>query len=116
MSEMEEVLCRTVAGGFVITLRSRLTCEVTRGGKIECIHTVLNEVVVDRGEKSNMVHVHLYCGNRKVPITDVQGDGIIVSTPTGSTAYSLAAGGCMVHPAIPAMVVTPICPHSLSFR
>ena len=49
-------------------------------------------------------------------VTNVQGDGLIIGTPTGSTAYSLAAGGSMVHPGVPTMVVTPICPHSLSFR
>ena len=45
-----------------------------------------------------------------------QGDGLIVSTPTGSTAYAVAAGASMIHPSVPAVMVTPICPHSLSFR
>ena len=49
------------------------------------------------------------------PVT-VQGDGLIVSTPTGSTAYAVAAGASMIHPSVPAIMVTPICPHSLSFR
>lgn len=49
-------------------------------------------------------------------ITSVQGDGLIVSTPTGSTAYAVAAGASMIHPSVPAIMVTPICPHSLSFR
>ena len=45
-----------------------------------------------------------------------KGDGLIVSTPTGSTAYAVAAGASMIHPSVPAVMVTPICPHSLSFR
>jgi len=102
---------------------------------------VLNEVVVDRGPSSYLSNVDLYLDGRL--ITSVQGDGrssllptrvhheyiyilslslslrppgVIVSTPTGSTAYAAAAGASMIHPNVPAIMVTPICPHSLSFR
>lgn len=61
-----------------------------------------------------MVNLHCYIFDQK--ITEVEADGIIIATPTGSTAYSASAGGSMVHPAVPAMLLTPICPHSLSFR
>lgn len=74
---------------------------------------VLNEFVIQR-ESANMVDLDCYIFNKK--ITKVIADGIIVATPTGSTAYSASAGGSMVHPAVPAMLFTPICPHSLSFR
>ncbi|MGH0127259.1 UNVERIFIED_CONTAM: hypothetical protein FKN15_077008 [Acipenser sinensis] len=74
----------------------------------------LNEVVVDRGPSSYLSNVDLYLDGRL--ITSVQGDGVIVSTPTGSTAYAAAAGASMIHPNVPAIMVTPICPHSLSFR
>uniref|UniRef100_A0A7N8XDD8 NAD(+) kinase n=1 Tax=Mastacembelus armatus TaxID=205130 RepID=A0A7N8XDD8_9TELE len=79
-----------------------------------CVMQVLNEVVVDRGPSSYLSNVDLYLDGRL--ITSVQGDGVIVSTPTGSTAYAAAAGASMIHPNVPAIMVTPICPHSLSFR
>ncbi|EAA05273.4 AGAP011122-PA [Anopheles gambiae str. PEST] len=75
---------------------------------------VLNEVVIDRGLSSYLSNIDLFLDGKH--ITSVQGDGLIVSTPTGSTAYSAAAGASMIHPSVPAILVTPICPHSLSFR
>ncbi|KAI8439265.1 hypothetical protein MSG28_013102 [Choristoneura fumiferana] len=105
-----------------LTLRSRLQCVVLRsseggggggaGGR-KCI-LVLNEVVVDRGPSPYLSNIDLFLDGKH--ITSVQGDGLIVSTPTGSTAYAVAAGASMIHPSVPAIMVTPICPHSLSFR
>lgn len=80
----------------------------------ESYHLVLNEVVLDRGLSPFLSNLDLYIEEKY--ITTVQGDGLIVSTPTGSTAYAVAAGASMVHPSVPAIMVTPICPHSLSFR
>ncbi|XP_025067369.1 NAD kinase isoform X2 [Alligator sinensis] len=77
-------------------------------------YQVLNEVVVDRGPSSYLSNVDVYLDGHL--ITTVQGDGVIVSTPTGSTAYAAAAGASMIHPNVPAIMITPICPHSLSFR
>ncbi|KAJ2745461.1 hypothetical protein GGI20_002168 [Coemansia sp. BCRC 34301] len=75
---------------------------------------VLNEVVVDRGPSPYLSQIELYGdGNH---LTTVSADGLCLATPTGSTAYSLAAGGSLVHPEIPAILVTPICAHTLSFR
>lgn len=75
---------------------------------------VLNEVVVDRGPSPYLSNVDLFIDGKHVTV--VQGDGLIVSTPTGSTAYAVAAGASMIHPSVPAIMITPICPHSLSFR
>lgn len=102
--------------GVYITLRMRLRCELFRNGKPVPgkIFEVLNEVVLDRG--SNPYICKIECFERNRLITKVQADGVIVATPTGSTAYSTAAGGSMVHPNVPCMLFTPICPHSLSFR
>lgn len=103
------------------SIRSRIAVQITKftdigKRRIEAKYLVLNEITVDRGPSSSIVQLKLYVDNKKDAITNVQGDGIIIATPTGSTAYSLASGGSMIHPAIPAMCVTPICPHSLSFR
>lgn len=75
---------------------------------------VLNELVIDRGPSPYVSNLELY-GDDEL-LTVVQADGCIFSTPTGSTAYSLSAGGSLVHPDIPAILLTPICPHTLSFR
>ena len=75
---------------------------------------MLNEVVINRGSSQSLSNFDLFLEGRHV--TTVQGDGLIISTPTGSTAYAVAAGASMVHPNVPSIMVTPICPHSLSFR
>jgi len=74
----------------------------------------LNEVVIDRGTSTYLGMLEVYADNTL--ITTAQADGLIIATPTGSTAYSLAAGGALVMPSIPGILLTPICPHALSFR
>lgn len=104
----------------LLTLRTRLHCKIMRRRPDEQTpdfvkeYTVLNEVVVDRGPSPYLCNLECYCDDHKV--TNIQADGIIISTATGSTAYSLAAGGSIVHPQVPGILFTPICPHSLSFR
>ena len=80
----------------------------------ECTFEVLNELVLDRGPSPYVSNLELY-GDKHL-LTIIQADGIIISTPTGSTAYSLSAGGPLTHPSIPGILLTPICPHTLSFR
>ena len=77
-------------------------------------HEVLNELVIDRGPSSYISSLDLYANDSLM--TRISADGMILSTPTGSTAYSLSAGGSLVYPDMPAMLLTPICPHTLSFR
>merc|ERR1719238_2502535 len=74
----------------------------------------LNEVLVHRGTSTLLAKLDIAVDGEHV--TMVQGDGVILATPTGSTAYSLAAGGSMVHPAVPAILLTPVSAHSLSCR
>lgn len=100
--------------GVPVTPRMRLDCRIVRrGGVVEHKHC-LNEVVIDRGASPYLSQLECYVDAS--PVTTIQADGVIISTPTGSTAYSLSAGGSMVHPAVNAVLLTPICPHSLSFR
>ncbi|PWZ08699.1 putative NAD kinase 1 [Zea mays] len=114
-----ELLDNVLNGPFSITLRNRIQCHVIRDAAKDEIVTeepflVLNEVTIDRGISSYLTNLEVYCDSSFV--TCVQGDGLIISTTSGSTAYSLAAGGSMVHPQVPGILFTPICPHSLSFR
>lgn len=109
-AEIRDVL----KGNCNLSLRMRLTCGIVRGDRIQQEFEVLNEVVVDRGASPYLCNLDCFCDGKY--ITTVQADGIIMSTPTGSTAYSMSAGGSMVHPSVPAILFTPICPHSLSFR
>uniref|UniRef100_A0A8C1JK26 NAD(+) kinase n=1 Tax=Cyprinus carpio TaxID=7962 RepID=A0A8C1JK26_CYPCA len=120
---------QVIEGNAAVILRSRLEVKVMKKNRekesVEEIslvtngdktmhYQVLNEVVVDRGPSSYLSNVDLFLDGHL--ITTVQGDGVIVSTPTGSTAYAVAAGASMIHPNVPAIMITPICPHSLSFR
>ncbi|KAF7829803.1 NAD kinase 2, chloroplastic-like [Senna tora] len=117
MQDLRQVIHgNSTRDGVYITLRMRLQCEIFRKGKAVPgkVFDVLNEVVIDRGSNPYLSKIECYEHDRL--ITKVQGDGVIVATPTGSTAYSTAAGGSMVHPNVPCMLFTPICPHSLSFR
>ncbi|KAI8966000.1 ATP-NAD kinase [Daldinia sp. FL1419] len=106
--------------GMRVNLRMRFTCTVFRNGaKGQEMEEgeqfeVLNELVIDRGPSPYVSNLELYGDNEL--LTVVQADGCIFSTPTGSTAYSLSAGGSLVSPDLPAILLTPICPHTLSFR
>jgi NAD+ kinase len=98
-----------------LSIRMRLECTViSREGSVRARYNVLNEVVIDRGSSPYLAALECFCDD--VHLTTVQADGVIFATPTGSTAYSLAAGSSVVHPAVPCILVTPICPHVLSFR
>ncbi|XP_066137973.1 NAD kinase-like isoform X3 [Euwallacea fornicatus] len=123
----QEQVNNVLEGNAALTLRSRLRCilvkktDTSNAEEAESVKKetpasflVLNEVVIDRGPSPYLSNIDLYLDGKH--ITSVQGDGLIVSTPTGSTAYAVAAGASMIHPSVPAIMVTPICPHSLSFR
>ncbi|KAG6819679.1 hypothetical protein H0H93_009712 [Arthromyces matolae] len=88
-----------------------IMCFTTRAAET---FEVLNDLVVDRGPSPYVSLLELFGDEHHM--TTVQADGLTVSTPTGSTAYSLSAGGSLVHPEIPSILITPICPHTLSFR
>eukprot|EP00934_Nitzschia_sp_Nitz4_P003275 Nitzschia sp. Nitz4//scaffold47_size129522//60176//61372//NITZ4_003552-RA/size129522-processed-gene-0.139-mRNA-1//1//CDS//3329552803//3265//frame0 len=102
-------------GAISMTVRMRLDCRVVNPeGRVTARYNVLNEMVIDRGNSPYLATLECFCDDAH--LTTVQGDGIMFATPTGSTAYSMSAGGSVVHPAVPAILVTPICPHVLTFR
>ena len=142
---MKGALSRCLSQEFDVSLRNRLECHLTvrydetigesaaavaagtayDGGEAEARpkvadgvqalpFNVMNEVVLDRGPSTSVVELDVYVDG--LLCTRVLGDGLVVSTPTGSTAYSMSAGGSITHPGLSAILLTPICPHSLSFR
>jgi NAD+ kinase len=113
-SELERAFDGFLAGEFVERQRMRLLCRVKRSdGSVEEA-TALNDCVLASGRLSRMVHVRLRVNDQEA--TTYAGDGLIVATPVGSTAHSLAAGGPIVSPMLDAFVLTPIAPHSLTNR
>ncbi|MGE0762717.1 MAG: NAD(+)/NADH kinase [Bdellovibrionales bacterium] len=101
-------------GKMQLKPRSLIQVEVHRGGKKRAQFHALNDVVIERGAVSQLLNVAVYIERQL--ISPIKADGLIIATPTGSTAYNLAAGGPILHPDVAALVVTPICPHSLTHR
>lgn len=112
--ELSWAIDSLISGAYRIEERLMLRASVVHDGKERACHYAINDVVVARGTLARIVSSHVYIGNSFTGI--YRGDGIIVSTPTGSTAYSLSAGGPILHPQLEALVVTPICPHTLGAR
>ena len=113
VDQMFEKLDQVVAGDYLVQPRIVLKSTVYNGGKSSTFFA-LNDMVIDRGKSHRMLVYELQANNHV--IANYKADGLIVSTPTGSTAYSLAAGGPIVVPTMRTMIVTPICPHSLTLR
>ncbi len=111
--DMFEKLDRVASEDCEILERMVLECTVQNGENPQIFHA-LNDITIDRGSSHRMVNCELKANGNHV--ANYKADGLIVSTPTGSTAYSLSAGGPIVMPSLDAMVVTPICPHTLTLR
>jgi NAD+ kinase len=99
---------------FNIELRMRLLVKVFRKEKELARETVFNDIVINKGALARLAHIETYINDHY--LTTYSADGLIVATPTGSTAYSLAAGGPIIHPAVPGILMTPICPFTLTNR
>ena len=112
--EIYEVLETVLNGRAKYDLRMMLRTTATRKNEAALSHMALNDVVFSRTALSRMIELSVAVGEQLV--TSVKADGLIVATPTGSTAYNLAAGGPIVHPSMDALVLTPIAPHMLTNR
>lgn len=118
MAELEQgelsMLSRLAAGKYTIEERMMLDVTVRREGKIVYSELALNDAAVTKGAVARVVDLEVY--GDKVLISSFSADGVLISTPTGSTAYSMSAGGPIVEPTAENIIVTPICPHALSAR
>lgn len=112
MDEAEKVIPRLLRDEGEIDERSVLKIEAVRSGKIVQEGFVLNEAVISQGSIARLLNVKTIINGEE--LTTFRSDGLIIATPTGSTAYSLAAGGPIVHPSLRAMILTPINSHSLN--
>ena len=114
LDELYPALEDTLAGRFSMSERVMLQVELERGGKVIENQRVLNEAVVNKGALARMIELELRIDGDFV--CRYRADGLIVASPTGSTAYSLSAGGPIVHPGVESFIITPICAHMLSDR
>ncbi len=114
INEIEETLQKLISGNCKIEKRMLLKTKVKRDNKIVFESFALNDTVVNRGANARMIGIDLYINNKQV--NSYRADGLIAATPTGSTAYSLSAGGPIVNPCLRALIITPICPHTLYVR
>lgn len=107
-----ELLKKVAHGGYAVSRRMMLNVRLVRGGQTICRHTALNDAVIHG--YGDCIRLSAACESGK--ITSFSGDGIILSTPTGSTGYSMSAGGPIVEPDAQNIIISPICPHAIGAR
>jgi NAD+ kinase len=112
--ELEVFAAAIAEGRFSTSVRTLVQAVVHRAGKPPEVFTALNEITLARGDTGRLVSLRAQVNGEL--LNDYRADGLIVATPTGSTAYSLSAGGPLISPDAAVFVITPICPHSLSQR
>jgi len=103
-----------VENRFKIEQRAALSVEIIRNTEVIASRMVLNDAVINKGALARLSNIHTWIDDSFLTI--YRGDGLIIATPTGSTAYSLAAGGPVIHPEAPVIIITPICPFTLTNR
>jgi len=114
LDELYPTLEKVINGEFIIDERMMLMTHIHRQGETLAQSPVLNDIVINHGVVARMIILDIFVNSQFV--TSLRGDGLIISTPTGSTAYSLSAGGPIIHPTVSAIMLTPVCPHTLTNR
>ena len=111
---MLETMVKVLEGSYRVEERMQLAIEVRRQDKVILRRRLLNDMVAHKGELARMVEFRVAIDGQFV--FSSRADGLIISTPTGSTAYALSAGGPIIHPSLDALLLVPICPHTLTNR
>src|SRR4030043_1686745 len=114
LEELYRVLERVIQGDFTTDERVVLNAAVIRRGERMAEFTVLNDAVINKGALARIIDLETTINEEY--LNTFQSDGLIISTPTGSTAYNLSAGGPIVYPSLHTLIITPICPHTLTNR
>ncbi len=114
LDELYPVLERVVQGNFTVNEREVLKASVLRGGNRIAEFIVLNDAVINKGALARIIDLETTINGEY--LSTFRSDGLIISTPTGSTAYNLSAGGPIVYPSLHTIIITPICPHTLTIR
>lgn len=114
LNEVYPVLEQILEGNFTVSSRMMLNAVVRRGGKEVGRYRVLNDVVINKGALARIIDMEAWVDDAY--LTTFKADGLIIASPTGSTAYNLAAGGPIVYPGLQCLVISPICPHMLTNR
>lgn len=114
LEDLDHALRLTLQGKMELRRRAQLHIEVMRNGKKRSQHVALNDAVIERGSTTHLINIEIH--NEKYLVGNIKADALIVASPTGSTAYNLAAGGPILHPQARCVVVTPVCPHALTNR
>jgi NAD+ kinase len=114
VEDLFPLLDEVLAGSHQVDSRMKLTCRLVREGQVILQDEVLNDVVINKGALARIADHEISIGT--VPIARYKADGVILATPTGSTAYSLSAGGPIVHPSVDCTILSPICSHALTHR
>jgi NAD+ kinase len=114
IEELFPALEAILAGDYKVQRRVMLTVELWRGDELATRNRVLNDVVINKSALARIIEIEAYLDDQFV--NSFRADGLIVATPTGSTAYNLSAGGPVIYPSMNAVVITPICPFTLSNR
>jgi len=114
LDELFQVMSEVLAGNYSLSRRMVLSVALYRGNRVISRHNVLNDIVINKGAMARIIDLKTVIDNNLV--NTFKADGLIFSTPTGSTGYSMSAGGPIVYPTLNCIAVAPICPHTLSNR